>query len=152
MSTLKQVRNPLGFYCPPNGATPDYISYNNFEMWLAYGMQICWFGPGDDPNEWCDFPRPYTEDDVRELRGYFLDAVETIVVSVWKGEYSAGDGFIDGDWESLVIDVPDEDGEPTGSSDTVFLRWTATLQEESLMFEMEDGADGTAIWLDYEAI
>ena len=45
--------------------------------------------------------RPVTREDVQELRSYFLDIVETVIVTLWKGEYKPGDGSIDGDWQSV---------------------------------------------------
>lgn len=143
-----QVSNPMKFWCAPNQATPDYIIYHDFRLFVAYGLMECWLShDGDDPNADCNMARPVTRDDVKELRHYFLDLLETVIVSIWDGDYKPGDGGIDGDWEHLFIDDEDSDKEET------ILTWYPRLDEDSMMFELTcTGADSTAIWLAYEAI
>ena len=62
--------NPMGFYCAPNQATPDYVCYSDIRMFIAYGMMVCH----------CDLQdvKGYTPNasHYHELRGYFLDTVE----------------------------------------------------------------------------
>jgi hypothetical protein len=139
------VRNPLKFWCAPNEATPDYISYRNFRSWVAYGLLACWLSHDDeDPDADCNMSAAFTREDVQELRDCFLDLVETVVVALWKEQYSPGDGSIDGDWRSVIVgDVR----EPT------FLTWRVRLDDDAIMFELDcTGSDGVAIWLDYAAI
>lgn len=145
-----QVSNPMKFYCAPNQATPDYIIYEDFRSWVAYGLLACWLGTdADDPNADCYFARPFTREDVQELRGYFLDLVETVIVALWKGQHRPGDGCIDGDWQSAVIGNSDEN---PGEKET-FLAWYVRLDEECMMFELDcTGCDPVAIWLSYDAI
>lgn len=37
---MANFANPMGYYCAPNGATPDYIATSNFEDFIAYGLLI----------------------------------------------------------------------------------------------------------------
>lgn len=147
---MPQTYNPLGFYCPPNGATPDYITYHDFRSWLAYGLLTCWLShTSDDPNADCNFSRPWTVEDVDELRGHFLDLVETVIVALWKGDYGPGDGEIDGDWQSVCVHPEDDE---SGQNETM-LTWYIRLDDDAMMFELCcTGADSTAIWLGYDAI
>ena len=150
--TVPVIYNPLSFYCAPNAATPDYVTYHDFESWVAYGLLTCWLGSSaDNPNEDCYLARPVTLEDVRELRDYFLDAVETVIVSLWKAENEPGEGWLDGDFHDLVIGEESDDEERDDSKDTL-IGWNVRLDNDSMMFEMHDGCDGTAIWLSYEAI
>jgi hypothetical protein len=146
----EQVANPLKFWCAPNQATPDYVIYDDFRSWIAYGLRTCWLGSdGDDPNSDCYMARPVTREDVRELRGYFLNLVETVIVTLWKGQYKPGDGCIDGDWQSLVIGNSDEN---PGEEEAI-LTWYVRLDDDAMMFELDcTGSDPVAIWLSYDAI
>jgi hypothetical protein len=93
--------------------------------------------------------RPVTREDVQELRAYFLDLVETVIVALWKGQYKPGDGCIEGDWQSLVIANSDEH---PGEEET-FLTWYVRLDDDSIMLELVcTGSDSIAIWLSYDAI
>lgn len=145
-----QVANPMKFWCAPNQATPDYIIYHDFRSWVAYGLLPCWLGTdADDPNADCFMARPVTREDVQELRAYFLDLVETVIVALWKGQYQPGDGSIDGDWQSLVIGNGDEN---PGEEET-FLTWYVRLDDDAIMVELVcTGSDSIAIWLSYDAI
>jgi len=140
------IANPLGFWCAPNQATPDYVIYDDFRSWLAYGLMECWLGTNtDDPNSEVNMARPVTREDVTELRGYFLDLVETCIVSLWKEQYKPGDGSIDGDWQHLNIGTNDQD--------ETMLTWYVRLDKDSMMFELDcTGSDAVCIWLSYEAI
>lgn len=152
----KQVYNPLKFYCPPNGATPDYIVYHDFKSWVAYGLLACWLShDADDPNADCSFDRPVTKDDVQELRRIFLDLLETTIVALWTGENNPGDGEIDQRNPQHVFIDTDESGEG-------MLSWYVRLDgpsddedesDASMMFELAcQGEDSHCIWLAYDAI
>ena len=145
-----QVSNPVRFWCAPDQATPDYIIYHNFRSWVAYGLMTCWLGTdADDPNSDCDMARPFTREDVQELRAYFLDLVETVIVTLWKGEYKPGDGNIDGDWQSDVIGNSEENP----GEDETFLTWYVRLDDHAMMFDLIcSGADPVEIWLGYDAV
>jgi hypothetical protein len=109
----------------------------------------CWLGTDDDPNSDCHMARPFTIDDVQELRSYYLDLVETVIEALWKGQYSPGDGSIHGNWQSVVIGNNDV---YFGEEET-FLTWYVRLDEDSMMFDLScSGADSVAIWLSYDAI
>ena len=145
---IKQVQNPLKFRIAANFATPDYVAYGDFKLWLAYGLMACWLShDGDDPNADCHFTRPVTRADVGELRGYFLDTVETLIAALWEGKHAPGDGEIDGDYQYLVIGSA-EDGE-----EETMITWRVRLDQDAIMLELDVfGNDGSAIWLTYEAI
>lgn len=141
----EQVYNPLGFHCAPNQATPDYIAYSDLRQFVAYGFISCWLSAdSEDPNRDCAFARPVTREDVDELRGYFLDLVETVILSLWKGDYSPGDGEIDGDWEHLYIGNEDDQVDS--------LVWDIRLDKDAMMFSLHGYGDAESIWLKYDAI
>lgn len=148
-----QVRNPLGFYCSPNGSTPDYIVYHDFKSWLAYGMIVCWLShTADDPNGDCHFARPYTREDVAELRHYFLSTVETVIVALWRKQCRLGDGDIQGDYKTLSVEL-DEEEDPKQLTQPTFLQWGVRLDDDSIMFDLTcSRSDPIAIWLSYEGI
>lgn len=39
---MTQIFNPLKFWCAPNQATPDYVTYDDFRQFIAYGLMVCW--------------------------------------------------------------------------------------------------------------
>jgi len=145
-----QIANPMRFWCAPNQATPDYVIYHDLRSWVGYGLLTCWLGTdADDPNSDCFMARPFTREDVQELRSHFLDLVETVVVALWKGQFRPGDGYIDGDWQTLIIGNNDEHPD----EEVTFLTWYVRLDDDAMMFDLEcTGADSIAIWLSYEAI
>lgn len=144
----KQVFNPLGFYCAPNSATPDYIVYDDFRMFVAYGLMCCW--PSHDlnhPDADCNMARPVTRDDVKELRGYFLDLLETSIIALWKRDHGPGDGDVDADTNSLII------GNEELNQEETFIDWRVCFQDDSIMYTMGcTGCDDEAIWLGYKGI
>ena len=38
---MTQIFNPLKFWCAPNQATPDYVTYDDFQQFIAYGLMVC---------------------------------------------------------------------------------------------------------------
>lgn len=75
--------NPLGFWCAPNQATPDYVSCSNVADFIAYGMMLC--------HRELQEMDGYTPDasHYHELRGYFLNAVEralTVYPQIKRGK------------------------------------------------------------------
>jgi len=139
----------MGFTCAPNAATPNYVSYGDLRSFVAYGLTTCWLGStGKDVNEDCHFARPVTTDDVDELRGYFLDVMETLIGGLWKGDFEKGQGEIEGDYQTLIIGNSDENP----GEEEVSLGWRVRLDNDTIMVEFADGGDGVALWLDYKAI
>jgi hypothetical protein len=126
------------------------VIYDEFWSWIAYGLLTCWLGTdADDPNADCFMARPITREDVQELRHYFLNLVETVIVAIWKGQYKPGDGDIEGDWQSVVIGNSDENPD----EQETFLTWFVRLDDDCLMFDLQcTVADSIAIWLSYDAI
>lgn len=147
---MTQTFNPLRFHCAPNQATPDYIIYDDFRSFVAYGLMVCWLShTADDPNADCNMARPVTRDDVEELRKYFLDLLETVVVALWKEQYKPGDGDIDGNWQSVIIA---KNGDESGQDETM-LTWYVSLRDDAIMLEMScTGSDPSTIWLSYDAL
>lgn len=145
-----QIYNPLAFTCAPNQSTPDYIAYDDFRMFVAYGLIVCWLSHDRyDPDADCAMSRAVTRDDVHDLRRHFLDLLETVIASIWRGDYGPGDGHIDGDWQHVYIGADDD----ANGSDLCVLTWTPRLDAESIMLEMEcTGADSSCIWLNYAAL
>lgn len=145
-----QTYNPLKYWSAPNQSTPDYVTCYNFRDFVAYGLLECWLSHDpNDPNADCNMARPVDREDVKELRGYFLDVLETAIAALWKEQYKPGDGSIDGDWETLIVGNSDEN---PGEEET-FLAWYVRLDDDAIMLELScSGADSTAIWLSYEAI
>jgi hypothetical protein len=146
-----QTYNPLRFSCASNQATPDYVIYDDFRLFVAYGLLSCWLSNDpDDPNADCNMGRPVDREDVQELRRQFLDLMETVIVSVWRGDYGPGDGEIDGDWQHVYIghNRSDED-----DPNLTVLTWYPRLDADSMMFclDCSDG-DLECIWLSYEGI
>lgn len=137
-----QTANPLRFWCAPNESTPDYVIYHDFQRWVAYGLLECWLGTdAGDPNSDCYFEEPVTHEHVDELRCYFLDLVETVIVTLWNGDYKPGDGEIQGDWQTVFIGEDD------------MLTWYIRLDDDAMMFELCcTGSDPVCIWLSYDAI
>lgn len=140
-----QERNPLNFYCPPNGATPDYVAYRDFRSWCAYGLLLCWLGDdADSPDAGVNATPPVTLDDVTSLRRAFLDVVENVIALFWAGEVGPGEGDLDVPVDSSV--------EIRVNAKTLDLSWRARLDEDCLMLELSAGGDGRAIWLEYAAL
>lgn len=138
---IVQTYNPLGFRCAPNQCTPDYVAYDDFRMFVAYGFISCWLShDSDDPNADCNLSRPVTRRDVKWLRRYFLDTLETLIVALWKGQFEPGHGDVEGDYASLGI------GDAT-------LGWRVRLNDDAIMVTLTcTGADPEALWLHYAAI
>ena len=74
--------NPLGFYCPPNGATPDYISTWPIEDFLGYGLLLCHSDLREDSFSLHEVMGPGT---VTALRERFLDIVEDLILYIYEG-------------------------------------------------------------------
>lgn len=146
-----QVQNPMRFWCAPNQFTPDYSSYSDFRLWLAYSLMECWPShDGDDPNADCNMERPITREDVRWLRSYFLDVVETVVEGLWSGDFEPGEGWLD--IESQYLTISAIESEEHDRDETNF-RWQCRLDDDAMMFELYiTNNDNPAIWLNYDAI
>ena len=71
MSDRKFV-NPLGYWCPPNGATPEYVPARGVEAFIAYGLLVSWIDP---ERTVCKV----TPQDVCDLREGFLNCLEDAV-------------------------------------------------------------------------
>jgi hypothetical protein len=130
--------NPMNYYCAPNAATPDYVTAYDFRDFIAYGMTRCWLGSDQkDPNSDCHMDREVTPEDVQELRGYFLDTMETLIAALWKGDFEPGEGWIEGDFQSLFF------------GDESF-HWMPRLDDDAIMLELSPAE--SCIWLAYETI
>lgn len=130
----EQVPNPLNFHCASNQATPDYIIYDDFRSFVAYGLWVCWLGDDNDPNADCYFARPITKQDVKELRGYFLDILESVLMALLQKKVEPGYGEVDGDWPSLhIYQEPVEDEDQFDS-----LTWQINTKVEIAVPDLQD--------------
>jgi hypothetical protein len=114
--------NPLGYFCAPNGATPDYVASDTIEDFLAYGMMSCMYSLMPDCfSLWWMMER----DDVQWNREYFLRAVESVCYGIWEGHFGPGHRF---DWDLFQDDIcignTDE-----GDQEAVRIRWAAEMIE-----------------------
>lgn len=132
------------------GGNASLVVETNFREFVASGLASCWLsGDPDDVNANCSFVRPLTADDVIELRGYFLDTLETLIVGLWKRVWTPGMGWVDSDTQqTLTIDT--DDGE---SFDSDLAQWSVRLDKDAIMMELGvSGTDPDILWLDYRAI
>jgi hypothetical protein len=146
-----QTSNPLGFYCAPNHSTPDYVTYDDFAQFVAYGLMSCWLShDANDPNADCNMARPVTVGDVADLRTNFLDALEEAIIDLWREDKIPGEGILDQRTDTVVIGLNDEEND--GHEDTL-LRWYVRLDHDAIMMELDcTDADPECIWLGYEGI
>ena len=97
-----QEPNPLNFRCAPNEATPDYVAYENFDSFVAYGFMLCWLPPHEYAG-WSWLQR----DDIRWLREHLLQALESVIVDLWTGDIELSneryEQFDAGDFESFIV-------------------------------------------------
>lgn len=146
MTDKIDFHNPLGYYCSPNGATPDYVASYDLRSFLAYGMMLC------DVRE--DDPR-ITHEDVYWLRKDFLDYMNNVVTGFKNDEpkdkggnsWDASDGIIIGD---EIDDKPE-----------IGYRWAYARRntDKTLLIEMWESTSGesssfntTRIWIAESAI
>lgn len=159
MTTTAIERNPMGFYCPPNGAAADVISETDFERFIAYGMCVCWLH--DErylPNDW----QTFTPEVIQEIRDNFLNIVEGTLQFLWLGEFEVGQENFDSDMfgdgcETIVSDHEDEEQ----STREFLIRWMPfRIDDDCIIFDM-DGAilkgegmwgDPNTLFLDMEAV
>lgn len=146
----KEVMWPMGR--PSNDAS--YVTETDFRDFVAWGMGECWLSHDpDDCNADASMARPITTSDVKELRGYFLDALETIIAALWEKDYEPGEGWIDGSFNSLIIGPELAEDEESNGNDDTFIQWGVRLDKDAMMMELSvSGSDGTAIWLSYDAL
>jgi hypothetical protein len=150
-----QAQNPLGYTCAPNGAGPDYVTETNFRRFVAFGLMHCWFGSGDDPNEYCNFSRPFTKDDVKELRYSFLRMVNKAVGRYWDKENVPGEGDIDTESTTVFVRVEEDADEATDFETRLW--WSMSFNNEEINFELNcmtdiSVEDSQYIGLAYEAL
>lgn len=148
---MSSFRNPIGYHCQPNEATPEYVPERNFQQFLAYGLLLC------------DIPEEYTtyvigEGQIQDSREQFLKTVENALqrFASWeRGKNNTQEEALephvflsedpeneDGDfdlcdWYLDMIAIADPDGD--GAGDLVFIRRVT-------------GNDDDAIWLSGSAV
>lgn len=71
--------------------------------------------------------------------------METTIVSLWKGDYQPDDGWVDGDFQSIIMSGEESD-------ELELLTWRVLLKDDSIMFELYDSSGCTCIWMGYSAI
>ena len=150
-------RNPMGFYCPPNGAAADVISETDFERFVAYGLLRCYADLGE--NSFSEHEK-VDDEHIRELREAFLAVVEGTLLFLWEGEFEIGQTNFDadmlGDGTSTTVGNSDE-----GDEVECMFQWTPfRIDEDQIIFEMYcnvlagegNGGDPTTLFLDMEAV
>ena len=152
------MMNPLGYYCAPNAATPDYVASYNIRDFLAYGFICCYD---------CVTPDNFTmwnmveADDVTWLRENFLRVVEKLIINIYGGAVeipTREDDFDPGQWsESLTIGDDDENDD----DEQFVFDWTpGPVHEDAIAFVLRStltkgegtGGDDEVIWLSHEAL
>lgn len=139
------TRNPMNFRSC--GSCPDYIAYPYFDGFVAYGMMECWPSHTNDLNQDWEHPIKLDTDHVTELRGNFLDLLESTITGLWAGELEEGQGALD---THLSCD------KTTHIDDETYFDWYVTLQDDAIMFQLmllgDKPQDVATFWLDYTAI
>ena len=87
------LANPLGYYCAPNAATPDYVPCRDFRQFLAYGFALCYIGEHNTT-------LAITAADLYALRENFLACAESALAL--HPEAEPGERVC-GDWESVTL-------------------------------------------------
>jgi hypothetical protein len=153
------VMNPLGYYCAPNQATPDYVASYTIRDFLAYGFICCYD---------CVTPENFTmwnmvqADDVKWLRENFLRVVEKLILNIYAGAIeipTKEDDFDSGQWaESVTIGESEEDD---ANGEQFVFEWApGPVHEDALAIVLRStlvsgegtGGDDEVIWLAHEAI
>lgn len=126
----------------------SYVIATSFRDFVAFAMGKCWLSHDpEDCNADCNMVRPFTTDDVKELREHFLDNLETTIAVLWTGAVETGSGDQDGDTKSVIIDGDQE------SKDATYLDWFIRLDNDAIMMELViSGCDSESMWLSYDAI
>ena len=151
--------NPLGYYCAPNGATPDYVASYNIRDFLAYGFICCYD---------CVTPDNFTmwnlvqADDVKWLRENFLRVVEKLILNLYGGTVeipTKEDDFDPGQWSESLFIGDDDENDPDGEQ--FMFDWTpGPVHEDAIALVLRStltkgegtGGDDEVIWLAHEAL
>lgn len=148
-------RNPMGFYCPPNGTDPCYATEYDFRRFIAFGLLRCY---ADLEPQGFSCSDKVDDDTVRELRDAFLTVVEGTLQFFWLGEFEIGQTNFDTDQfgDGCEVLIGDEDDETQ-----VMIRWSPfAITEDDMVFDMGccvlvgegNGGDPTALFLSMVAI
>jgi len=127
--------NPLGYWCAPNGCTPDYASSQNFHVFLAYGLLRCWIDQKD-------VSIPYTNEDIQTARKQFLNTVENALEHMDDFERDKRYTQDEPVEPRLYLDAPNDE--------LVCANWTLDLiaNDGDLCFTWAwTGCDDFSIWL-----
>lgn len=146
---LETTYNPLGYWCPPNGPTPDYVATGSLENLIGYGFICCWL---DEDN--CSFSNEMHESFISDLRETFLSTLEFAAFGLWGGDIKPGDSDFDGSHFDTLFINEDE------NQDTYLVWRLHSIEELSdenddpcLGFELDcPGSDPEVIWLRMSAL
>lgn len=76
------IVNPLGYYCPPNGAGPDYILETDLRRFFAFGLLQSW--------RWLEHAPGFKPEDSYWMREDFLRLMSVLIDAAadptWSGE------------------------------------------------------------------
>lgn len=136
--------NPLYFWCPPNGTSPDYACSHCVLNFLGYGFIRSWLD--EDFMLW----REVESSDIQELREMFLVAFEWMVLSLYDGDITERWEYEgEGNFDTVGYDI---------DNDLTLLQW----RPFRIDFDSGDGSislaltctdsDDEVIWLALDAL
>jgi hypothetical protein len=136
-------RNPMGYWCAPNGATPKYVPSYDIRAFIAYGLLECYVSEEDT----C---LVYTPDDCWQAREQFLNTVENAIKLY--DEWPKAKRHIQDEALEPRLYLPDKnDHEHDGACADWYLDMIA--DDGHLCFTwIWSGADDVAIWLAGETL
>ena len=144
---MANFENPMGYWCAPNGATPEYVAAHKFEDFIAYGL-IVGNITGED-NGGCSELDTYT------VRQDFIDYMKSVVELYDKAE--VGERTMCDPSNGVSIGNSDE------GTDETFYNWVFDMRDSdghlAIIFHWSfmpvvglGSSDETVIWLDPEAL
>ncbi len=136
--TRAASKNPLCYWCPPNGATPEYVPAYDFNDFLGYGLLRCWI---DRRDTIC----AVTPDDVADLRTAFLNCIED-AIRFWREQPVGQDIGGDPARPTVTFDLPGGDCCEAG------WRFERVDDNTLLLVMFWTGTDDLAIWIARDAI
>lgn len=146
--------NPMGYWCNPNGCTPDYAAEHDFRSFIAYGMCLCYSNLRGSGTENLNA----TDDDVFWLRKNFLNEVENALdVLPDMKEDSQGQSksnWFQGDHDQSGPTITCKDGSELSFA-WMFIRYDPIGKDSILVFDLTWGGpepDDRTIWLRADAV
>lgn len=138
---MKDLRNPLGYWCAPNEASPEYVPSSTAEDFIGYALYLCYL---DEDSTSCKVGA----EEIYWLREDFL--------SYLKGTVEYLDEMLDGFHPDYPLDDEGSDGisldcPPEDSDNYESVWWRADQYSEgAVSFEWcwSSSPDRIAIWVE----